>query len=138
MMAGELGAGERDRLVVRVASLESEAATEVADARQSGGERKVEPWCTVEGARSFFWFTLLLLVSGVALRSVDDAQFDSTWRDVWLPKSEAAELAFKLRAQVPVLHCRRHAGDLTASPCGLDIVILVPFPTRAVVAVFAS
>jgi hypothetical protein len=73
MMAGELGAGERDRLVVRVASLESEAATEVADARQSGGERKLEPWCTVEEARSFFWFTVLLLVSGVVLRAVDDA-----------------------------------------------------------------
>eukprot|EP01043_Picozoa_sp_COSAG02_P047531 COSAG02_NODE_4566_length_5212_cov_3.031293_1_plen_128_part_10 len=72
MMGGE-PAGERDRLVVPVASLESEAATVEAGARESGGERQVEPWCTVEEARSFFWFTLLLLASGVVLRAVDGA-----------------------------------------------------------------
>eukprot|EP01043_Picozoa_sp_COSAG02_P077659 COSAG02_NODE_17109_length_1027_cov_10.716595_1_plen_194_part_01 len=72
MMGGE-PAGERDRLVVPVASLECEAATVVAGAREGGGERQVEPWCTVEEARAFFWFTLLLLASGVVLRAVDDA-----------------------------------------------------------------
>ena len=73
MMSGE-PAGERDRLVVPVASVESEAATVAAGARRSGGERQVEPCCTVEEARALFWFSLLLLASGVVLRVVDDAQ----------------------------------------------------------------